>query len=208
MGLSFREVARKAGVSHAAPYHHFADKHALLAALALEAFDGLNKVMRDFVEELPAQASVFQKLVALGRGYVHFACSEPAAFKLMWQHDALDFSTSGGLQVSSSAAYAALSERVQAIHAEVGAAPQTPNLDQLYFWSIVHGISSLYLTEALGIPDTEFDGAVHLLLERAMGTFVVDHDERLPNDAGVPQQTLGPIPAQDDYECPSPEPED
>ena len=136
-GLSFREVARKAGVSHAAPYHHFADKQQLLAALAHEAFEGLNASMAETVSRLDDDATVLQRLVALGRGYVAFAVKEPAGFKLMWQHDDIDFN-SPQLQDSANAAYVALSDHVRAVQDATGSQSLPPDLDNVMVWSVVH----------------------------------------------------------------------
>lgn len=191
-GLSFREVARKAGVSHAAPYHHFSDKQALLAALAIEAFDGLTAEMERFVAQLPDDATEFQRLVALGRGYVHFALQQSAAFKLMWQHDEVDIGASEPLGASAQRAYLALSERVDAVHSAVGHGPQPASLDNILMWSIVHGVASLFLTRALGIPAEEFETVVHAMLERSIGSFLVDTDPRLPKDAHTPIDKLKP----------------
>lgn len=190
-GISFREVARKAGVSHAAPYHHFPDKQALLAALANEAFEGLTASMEQYVEQLPHEATAFQRLVALGRGYVHFAVKERASFELMWQHHEVDISASEPLRASAQRAYAALSDRVEAVHREVGHASNPPGLDNVLMWSIVHGVASLFLTGALK-TETEFEVVVHAMLERSIGVYLIDKDERIPNEAQTPQDKLDP----------------
>ena len=71
-GLSVREAARRAGVSHNAPYRHFPDRDALLAALAAEGFDLLTNVLEDLSGR------------ALGEAYVRFALAHPQRFRLMF----------------------------------------------------------------------------------------------------------------------------
>ena len=68
--FTVREVARRVGVSHAAPYRHFSDKQALLAAVAAFGFQGLGSSTRAAFE---AEASSVEGLLAAGRAYIHFA---------------------------------------------------------------------------------------------------------------------------------------
>ena len=70
--LSIREAARRAGVSHNAPYRHFADRDSLLAALAEQGFEELEKAL----EGLNGRS--------LGEAYVRFALSHPQRFRLMF----------------------------------------------------------------------------------------------------------------------------
>src|SRR6266404_6293460 len=79
--LSLRATARRASVSQAAPYHHFPDKDALLAALGAEGFDALDRSMRDRMEGLVDPA---QRLIASGTAYVAFAVENPALFQIMF----------------------------------------------------------------------------------------------------------------------------
>src|SRR6478609_3661644 len=73
--LSLRAVAREAGVSPAAPYHHFKDKGELLDAVAHEGWDLLNELM---TQARASHDSVRDKLTALGVAYVRFARDNPA----------------------------------------------------------------------------------------------------------------------------------
>ena len=78
--LSLRAVAREAGVSPAAPYHHFKDKAELLDAVAQEGWDILDQQMI----EAKAKASGPQQLTALGLAYVCFARDNPALYRVMY----------------------------------------------------------------------------------------------------------------------------
>src|SRR5690349_14688621 len=78
--LSLRALAREVGVSHAAPRRHFADKQALLDALAEDGFLRLGALLREAAEEEDFEAC----LLAIGRAYVTFAVEHAALLELMW----------------------------------------------------------------------------------------------------------------------------
>ena len=78
--LSLRAVAREAGVSPAAPYHHFKDKAELLDAVAHEGWQSLGALMA----EAKGGAEGMQQLTALGTAYVCFARDNPALYRVMY----------------------------------------------------------------------------------------------------------------------------
>src|ERR1700712_964934 len=78
--LSLRAVAREAGVSPAAPYHHFKDKAELLDAVAQEGWEILGEQMRD----AKASTTGMQQLTSLGVAYVCFARDNPALYRVMY----------------------------------------------------------------------------------------------------------------------------
>jgi len=86
--LSLRELAESLGVSRAAPYRHFADRRALLAALAADGFNRLTAIYRTVSGRTP-QA----RLAKAGRGYLAFAAAWPQMFRLMFVSDLLGGST-------------------------------------------------------------------------------------------------------------------
>jgi AcrR family transcriptional regulator len=81
-GLSLRKVAKHAGVSHAAPYSHFADKQALIAAISTEGFKQLHKKIASVREVHSKNPDTLLKETA--RSYIQFATNEPDRFKLMF----------------------------------------------------------------------------------------------------------------------------
>src|SRR4051812_30727887 len=81
-GLDLRKVARAAGVSHAAPYRHFADKQALLAAIAEDGFYQLAQDIDDAIQQAPTTAAA--QLEQLARAYVQFALDHPAHMREMF----------------------------------------------------------------------------------------------------------------------------
>src|ERR1700681_2722330 len=80
-GFTLREVARRAGVSHNAPYRHFADREKLLAAVAPQGFRELNRAMLDAVRQ---QRSRVGRLKRAGLAYVEFALRRPEHFTIMF----------------------------------------------------------------------------------------------------------------------------
>jgi AcrR family transcriptional regulator len=84
--FTLREVARRAGVSHAAPYKHFPDKAALLAEMALIGFDRLREALTT-AKPTPAE-SIRNELFAVAQSYVRFGTSNPALYRLMFSEDA------------------------------------------------------------------------------------------------------------------------
>ena len=81
-GLSLRKVAKQAGVSHAAPYSHFADKQALIAAISTEGFKQLYIQIESVIEAHQADPETL--LIETAWAYVQFALNAPDRFKLMF----------------------------------------------------------------------------------------------------------------------------
>jgi AcrR family transcriptional regulator len=81
-GLSLRKVAKKAGVSHAAPYAHFADKQALIAAISTEGYRRLYEQLSATIEL--NKVNSHQQLVEVGWTYIQFAIKDPEHFKTMF----------------------------------------------------------------------------------------------------------------------------
>jgi AcrR family transcriptional regulator len=86
--LSIREVARRAGVTHQAPYHHFRDRAAILAAIAEEGFTRLRDYMIAAIEAAPLRADA--RFEACGLGYFQFASKHPAHFRIMFRSESHD----------------------------------------------------------------------------------------------------------------------
>src|SRR5215470_19725877 len=87
-GFSLRGVAKRAGVSHAAPAHHFRDVNGLLTGLAAEGYKRF--VAAQEARQKTAPADGMSQLVASGMGYIDFALARPALFRLMFSSDRPD----------------------------------------------------------------------------------------------------------------------
>lgn len=151
--LSLREVARRAGVSHAAPYRHFPSKEALLAAVAEEGF-------LDFGKALEAAAagagSSLQALQAIGVAYVEFALSQPAHFRVMFGAGSSAACDYPELAAASEGAYSVLVRTMQQ-NIDAGEVQDAPAAQlALVAWATVHGLAALLLdgmVQGAGAPD-------------------------------------------------------
>jgi len=142
MALSLRGVARKAGVSQTAPYHHFADKEALLAAVAETGFQGLSEEMEK--AEQPTLSSG-ERMVALGRAYVSFATSNPGRFRLMFGPLIGEKLNYPDLLVSSAKSLEMIRVAVELRREDVGATTGNVEADTMAAWSLVHGLATLLI---------------------------------------------------------------
>ncbi|HSH06827.1 MAG TPA: TetR/AcrR family transcriptional regulator [Burkholderiales bacterium] len=127
--LSLREAARRAGVSHNAPYRHFADRDALLAALAAQGFARLD-------EALAAAAGGPR---ARGEAYVQFALRNPARFRLMFG-GLLPLDAYPALRAAAAQTYAGLLRAFEAVTGASGAP-----IAAAAAWSLTHGLAQLLL---------------------------------------------------------------
>lgn len=142
-----REVARMAGVSQAAPYRHFADKQALLAAVAEEGFRTMTDEMRR--AGAPLAGDPLARLQALGIAYVEFASRHPAHFRVMFERELADRSKYPDLVAAAGESYATLTEAIAACQDAGATKPGNPVEHVLAAWSIVHGLASLIINRRI-----------------------------------------------------------
>ena len=104
-GLTLREVARRAGVSHAATYHHFVDRAALIAALVESGFRQLTLAMQTAAAAVGGgvPGSTLDRLRAIGVAYVVFATQHPALFRLLCRPELFAASDDGLSEAGSEA---------------------------------------------------------------------------------------------------------
>lgn len=143
--LSLREVARRAGCTHQAPYHYFADREALLAALVTEGFDELAERLAA-ANQRHATDGPRPALVAASEAYVGFALSRPGVFRIMFRPDMCDPAGFADVRDASLRARAEL-ERLTVI----ACGPDTKPEDATILWAHVHGLSCLLLDGPLGL---------------------------------------------------------
>jgi AcrR family transcriptional regulator len=151
--LTLRSVARESGVSRQAPYHHFADKSALLAGVAANGFLSLREAM---LSAMAAFADPWARLTASGVAYVTFALSNPALFRLMFGGSGESFARDEDMAVCRNDAFGVLTDAIAAVGAV--AAEDIP-LKALAAWSIVHGLAELINKGAVPAPRFDTDEA-------------------------------------------------
>lgn len=155
-GLSLRELARAAGVSHAAPAHHFTDRRGLFTALATEGFgmlaDALRTARPDFLDAALA--------------YVRFALAHPGHYDVMFDKSLYD-AADPALVAAETAAGAELAAGVGTL--DDPRAKDDPQAAALAAWSLVHGFSLLWLNGAID-GDGDPMATVHRVAGMLFGT--------------------------------------
>lgn len=134
--LSLRAVARRAGVSHAAPYRHFPNHEALLVEMAREGFAELKG---DISAAAVATGGESDRITKIGAAYMRFVARRPEMASLMF-----------GPQLPNRDAYPDLGEAADAIGAEIGAALHDTALG-LAVWASVHGLAMLILRNVIDL---------------------------------------------------------
>jgi len=149
--LTLRAAAQLAGVSHAAPYRHFRDKQALVAAIAERGFRQLTAAMG---EELARCSSVRarDRLIALGMGYVRFATSQPASLRVIFGGVLGADEVPAELTAAGDEAYQMLRQEIAAGIGKGELRGGEPDQLALASWSLVHGLSTLIINGAIPAP--------------------------------------------------------
>ena len=146
--ISLRSIARRAGVSHAAPAHHFGDRAGLLAAVAAEGFRRMNEAM------LAAAADTDEPLLAIGRAYVDFARANPGEFAVMFRPELL--APDPDLVTHGAAAHERLRDAI-AVSPSALCTGEDPEVVAARLWSLVHGLATLVITGSLPADDDLID---------------------------------------------------
>ena len=162
-GFTLREVARRAGVSHNAPYRHFQDRDALLAAVAAQGYLELNDAM---LEASSRQSDSLNRLKRAGLAYVAFALRRPEHFTVMFEA-AFSKESHPEAAAASELAFSTLVSLVEGTQNT----RQMTNGDPLQFallaWTMVHGIAKLAITGRL-----PYRSKIKIL---EFAEFVIDH---------------------------------
>jgi AcrR family transcriptional regulator len=137
--LSLREVARRAGVTHQAPYHHFADRESILAELVTQGFDDLALRLAK-ANDQAASTGPRKTLMQSGTAYVGYAIEHPGVFRIMFRREVCDASRFPAARAASERAHQELLRLVALLHAGT----QDEALTTTY-WSLVHGLAGLII---------------------------------------------------------------
>ena len=175
--LSLRALARRLSVSHTAVYRHYADREALLAALAASA-------MEDFASALEAaeragasrEAAPLETLAAMNAAYVQFALTRPNEFRLMFSRHAVPASRLPALRAANDRASAPVLRQVTRFLVDSSARSGAPAMSSatelaLQLWALVHGVALLLLESqleegALMLAGAERESAALVLVVR------------------------------------------
>jgi AcrR family transcriptional regulator len=143
-GLTLRAVAREAGVSHAAPTHHFGDLTGLVSELAAIGFRQFNDAM---ASSCAAAATPLERMLARPKAYVAYAQAHPGMYGLMFRTERLDYSRPS-LHEAAECSFAGLANAIGAMRQEQisgGALTLDQGAAIARAWSMVHGFTTLLL---------------------------------------------------------------
>lgn len=142
-GLSMREVARRAGCTHQAPYHYFPNREAIIAAVVVDGFQKLQQYLHQAKtsSELTDPSSIRSS-----DAYVQFALENPGVFRVMFRTDMCNPEHFPEIRAAGDAAFHELLTLVQEIEPD----PSKHQETAAALWSHVHGLASLLLDGAFG----------------------------------------------------------
>ncbi|MET0340383.1 MAG: TetR/AcrR family transcriptional regulator [Polyangiales bacterium] len=155
-GITLREAARRAGVTHAAPYRHFADKEALLAAVAEEGFARLRAEIRAAAEG----AAPADLLEVMGVAYVRFAREHPSQFRVMFGAEVGDKRRYPSLMEADQSVFDLLIRAIEVAQAAGAMGPGNPARLGMVQWSMLHGVAALVVDgqlERAGVREEQVD---------------------------------------------------
>lgn len=168
-GLSLREAARKAGVSHAAPYAHFADKQALLAAIATDGHQKLYTRIAGVLEQYAGDP--LRQLVEMAWSYTAFGLEEADHFRIMFAGVVEKERDYPALVEMTARNFGLVRQLVERCQAAGILAPGDPDLATVGVWGLVHGFVSLLLEGQISHSVTD-RFSPRVLLVAALGQIV------------------------------------
>lgn len=170
--LTLRAVARRVGVSHAAPYRHFADRTALIVAVAEEGFVALQRALEGALAG--AEADPVRQLLDPAVAYLRFAASHPAHFRVMFGPEVAGSVAKGTTPVAAGAAFQVLIDSVVRAQAAGIVRDGEAVSRAIGLWSVAHGAAMLHIDGM--IPGEAF--------EQVAVTLVAQHFEGLATERG------------------------
>ena len=175
--FSLRAVAKRAGVSHGAPAHHFGDARGLLTALAADGYKRLLAVQT--AREVAAGSDPRDVLIASGLGYLDFAQANPELFRLMFNSSIPNREDARFFDIAL-AVFDHLVDRIQSVTQKNPYEDKDSMLDLMTSWSVVHGLAELLVSgraerplNLASLTDVEKAAALVSILDRANRSILV-----------------------------------
>jgi len=155
-GVTLRAVGKRLGVSRTALYRHFADKPALLAAVAREGFQAFS---RDLSQAWTAAGGGRDGFRAMGAAYVKFAIANPSHYRVMFGAFKDLCERDAQLAADAQASFQVLLDAVMLLQKDGLLRPDPPQTLAQYIWATVHGVAMLAIDGQLG-PDPKAAAAL------------------------------------------------
>jgi AcrR family transcriptional regulator len=146
--FTLREVARRAGISHNAPYRHFREKDELVAAVAAEGFERLAEALSEPGKSTRARNPALRRFHASGLAYVRFALHSPEHLMVMFDWP-LDLDRYPEFSAAAKRAFDVLVGLVEAAQREGSLPGGDPVGLACIAWSLVHGVAKLAISKSL-----------------------------------------------------------
>ena len=165
--LSLREIARRLGVSHQAPYKHFTSRDHILAEIVRRAFEAFAQ----YLDERPRSGNARRDLEAMGRAYVTYAMAHPLQYRLMFGTPLPNPEQHPDMMHSAKHAFALLRDCIGQMIIQSGTTTNSDSveLDALFVWSSLHGVASIMNTstiDTLGLSNAVLEAAFQHVLRR------------------------------------------
>lgn len=132
--LSMREVARRLGVSHQAPYKHFDSRDHILAEVLKRAFEDFAY----YLDARPQSVNPYADLAAMGHAYLQYAAEKPLQYRLMFGTPLPDPQQHPEMMEKAEYAFSRLRENIAEMKL-----PSDTDMNALYVWSTMHGLASI-----------------------------------------------------------------
>ena len=193
-GLSLREVSRRLGVSHQAPYKHFPSRDHILAEIVARAFATFAR----FLEDRHTTGDPDADLGEMGRCYLEYALAHPLQYRLMFGTPLPDPDAHPEMMKQARHAFSLLLDGIDRL-SDVEPVPASPagaemhaaELDALFIWSTLHGLSSILYSNAvdtLALPRSVLEAAAaHTLMRIGMAMGQRGSDHPSPDQPGPGQ---------------------
>jgi AcrR family transcriptional regulator len=162
--VTLRDVGRRLGVSRTALYRHFADKAALLAAVAREGFQGFSRELREAWDAAGGGLPGFR---AMGTAYIRLARANPAHYRIMFGQFRDLCDSDAALADDASASFQVLLDALAALERD-GAIPANGDRHALghFIWASMHGVAMLSIDGQLGADPAAADALSVLMVDR------------------------------------------
>jgi AcrR family transcriptional regulator len=176
--LSLREISRRLGVSHQAPYKHFPSRDHILAEIVRRAFN----TFAQHLDDRPRTHDPQSNLESMGRAYLSYALTHPLQYRLMFGTPLPDPEQHPEMMKSAQHTFALLRDCIvqMMLEAHERSSMDQVALDALFVWSTIHGLATILQTRALdtlSLPDEILDNAVNhtlLRIDAALNTKKTD----------------------------------
>lgn len=170
--LSLREVSRRLGVSHQAPYKHFPSRDHILAEVVTRTFDSFAQ----YLDERQPARDPFAELEAMGRAYLAYALARPLQYQLMFNTPLPSAAEHPQMMRSAQHAFALLRDCIQRLHLTSGMAVTSEDVerDALFVWSTMHGMAAILQSQVLdklALSESAIDTAIEHTLQRITLSF-------------------------------------